>query len=265
VSSWLWDTLEASDVIDIMVLSYIIYRALRIIQGTRAIQSLVGLVGLVGLYVLSDYMGLTTLSWLLEKFSVYVVLAILILFQEDIRRGLARAGSFFPSFTTNSDLPMLQELIKVSFVLGSRRIGALIAIERNASLEEYVEPATQLDALVTEELLLAVFHPTSPLHDGAVVIQKGRAAAAQVFLPLSLSKDVSRFFGTRHRAAIGLTEAADAVVIIVSEERGTVSLVLDGQITPMSDANALREQLLALFQPPEEGDNTPPPRLDKAQ
>lgn len=262
MGSWLWDTLQVSDVIDILLLTYIIYRALRIIQGTRAVQSLVGLVALVWLYVLSDYLGLTTISWLLEKFSVYIVLAILILFQEDIRRGLARAGSFFPSFTTNSDLPMLQELIKVSFVLSARRIGALIAIERNASLEEYVEPATQLDALVTEELLLAVFHPTSPLHDGAVVIQKGRAAAAQVFLPLSLSKNVSRFFGTRHRAAIGLTEATDAVVIIVSEERGTVSLVMDGQITPMPDANALRERLLALFQPAEES-APPPPRLDK--
>lgn len=249
---WLWDTLQTSDVIDILLLSYILYRTLRIIQGTRAIQSLFGLVGLVGLYLLSNYLGLTTLNWLMEKFSVYVVLAILILFQDDIRRGLARAGSFFPSFTTNADLPMLQELVKVSFVLGSRRIGALIAIERNASLEEYVEPATQLDALVTEELMLAVFHPTSPLHDGAVVIQKGRARAAQVFLPLSLTQNVSRLFGTRHRAAIGLTEATDAIVIIVSEERGTVSLVLDGQITPMADANEMRSKLLDLFRPSEE-------------
>lgn len=261
---WLWDTLQTSDVIDILLLSYIFYLTLRIIQGTRAAQSLFGLVGLVGLYVISDYAGLTTLSWLLEKFSVYVVLAILILFQEDIRRGLARAGRIFPSFTTNSDLPMLQELIKVSFVLSARRIGALIAIERNASLEEYVEPATQLDALVTNELLLAIFHPTSPLHDGAVVIQKGRAAAAQVFLPLSLSKNVSRFFGTRHRAAIGLTEATDAVVIIVSEERGTVSLVINGEITPMADANELRSRLLGLFRPSEES-SAPPPRLDKAR
>lgn len=259
---WLWDALDVWDVIDILALTFIIYRALRIIQGTRAIQSLVGFVALIGLYALSDNLGLTTLSWLIEKFSGYVVLAILILFQEDIRRGLARAGSLFPSFTTNSDLPMLQELIKVSFVLGARRIGALIAIERGASLEEYVEPATPLDAIVTEDLLLAVFHPTSPLHDGAVVIQKGRAAAAQVFLPLSLTKNVSRFFGTRHRAAIGLTEATDAVVIIVSEERGTVSLVLSGVISPMADANELRGKLLELFQTPEESAPLPP-RLDK--
>ena len=124
--------------------------------------------------------------------------------------------------------------------MGARRLGALIAIEREASLDEYVDPATHLDALVSQELLLSIFHPTSPLHDGAVVLQDGRLAAAQAFLPLSLSKDVSRVYGTRHRAAIGLTEATDALVIIVSEERGTVSLVQRGQITP---------KLQEIFQP----------------
>ncbi|MEL6342676.1 MAG: diadenylate cyclase CdaA [Myxococcota bacterium] len=258
--NWLWETLSIVDVIDILLMAYILYRALRIIQGTRAIQSLLGLGSLVVLYALSDQLGLTSINWLLERFFVYIVLAVLILFQDDIRRGLARAGSFLPSFRPNSDLPMLQELVKVSFIMGSRRLGALIALERNALLAEYVEPATPLDALVSQELILSIFHPTSPLHDGAVVIQKGRIAAAQVFLPLSLSKDVSRFYGTRHRAAIGLTEATDAVVIIVSEERGTVSLVMNGQVTPMKDANELRQQLQELFQPTEET----PQRLETA-
>ena len=259
LSGWLWETIQPWDVVDILLMALIIYWALRIIQGTRAVQSLAGLASLMGLYVLSGVLGLSTIGWLLEKFSVYIVLAVLILFQEDIRRGLARAGSFFPSFQrTNADLPMLQELVKVSFILGARRLGALIAIERNASLEEYVEPATPLDALVSEPLVLSIFHPTSPLHDGAIVIQKGRIAAAQVFLPLTLSKNVSRFFGTRHRAAIGLTEVTDAAVIIVSEERGTVSLVLGGEVIPMPDANTLRQKLQELFQPAAEKPPAPP-------
>ena len=251
MSGWLWEALGFWDVIDILLMSVFVYWALRIIQGTRALQSLFGLIFLMGLYLLAAQLRLSATTWILEKFSGFIVLAVLILFQEDIRRGLARAGSLFPSFqrTNSVDLPMLQELVKVSFIMGSRRIGALIAIERNASLGEYVEPATPLDAEVSEELVLAIFHPTSPLHDGAVVVRKGRIAAAQVFLPLSLSKNVSRFFGTRHRAAIGLTEATDAVVIIVSEERGTVSLVLDGEVKPAADANELRQKLQELFYP----------------
>ena len=122
-------------------------------------------------------------------------------------------------------------------------MGALIAIERTASLDDFVDPASKVDGLVSEELLLSIFHPTSPLHDGAVILQKGRVAAAQAFLPLTQSKNVSKFFGTRHRAAIGLTEETDALVIIVSEERATVSVVERGEIRPTSDANELREVL----------------------
>jgi diadenylate cyclase len=133
--------------------------------------------------------------------------------------------------------------------MASRRIGALIALEREASLEDYADGGNRLDARVSSELFLATFHPTSPLHDGAAVVRKDRVLAAKVFLPLSLSKDVSRFYGTRHRAAIGLTEETDAVVVIVSEERGTVSLVLHGEVQPVADQNEMRERLLECFQP----------------
>ena len=143
---------------------------------------------------------------------------------------------------------MREELIKACFALASRRVGALVAIERSADLDEYVERATVIDAVVSHELMSAIFHPTSPLHDGAIVIQKNRISAAQAFFPLSLSKDISRFFGTRHRAAIGLTEETDAVAIIVSEERGTVSLVVDGRIMPTANANELREQIQKIMQ-----------------
>jgi diadenylate cyclase len=127
----------------------------------------------------------------------------------------------------------------------------LIAIEREASLDDFVESGTHLDAEMSQELLTAIFHPTSPLHDGAVVVQHHRIASAQVFLPLSMSKDIARYFGTRHRAALGLSEETDAVVLVISEERGTVSIVLGGALTPVADTNELRERLQEIFAPEE--------------
>lgn len=242
---WLWESLRWTDVVDIGLMAFILYRMLIIIRGTRAIQSLAGLGVLVLLYVLADQLELVSIHWALEKFFELLVLAVIILFQQDIRKGLARAGGklFLTSSRTSLELSAVEELVRASYAMASRRVGALIAIERSGSLDEYVEPATKLDALVSNELLLSIFHPTSPLHDGAVIIQKGRISAAQGFLPLTQSKNVSRFFGTRHRAAIGLTEETDAVVIIVSEERATVSVVERGELHPTRDANELREVL----------------------
>lgn len=246
---WLLDAFRWTDLLDIAILAFLVHRTFVIVRGTRAVQSLVGLGVLLALYLVAGQLQLNAVHWLLEEFFVYLFIAVIVLFQQDIRRALARAGGrFFPTMRSTGSVPVAEEIIKASFALASRRIGALIAIERGASLEEYMDNATRLDAVVHQELLLAIFHPTSPLHDGAVVVQKGRIAAAQVFVPLKLTKDVSRFYGTRHRAALGLSEETDAVVLIVSEERGTVSLVENGQITPVSDANELRQQLLERFQ-----------------
>jgi diadenylate cyclase len=245
---WTLTTIRWNDVVDIAILSYVLYRTLLILKGTRAFQSLLGLVAVGLVYALSQQLHLYTLNFLLEKFFVYIVLAVIILFQNDIRQGLARAGGrLFRSFASRPETSMLEDVVRACFALASRRMGALIAIQRTASLDEYVEPALRLDARVSQELLLSIFHPTSPLHDGAVVLQAGRLAAAKVFLPLSLSKDVSRFFGTRHRAALGLTEETDAVVLIVSEERGTVSLAMSGALTPVGDINELRQRLQEIF------------------
>ena len=156
---------------------------------------------------------------------------------------------FFPSFSQTPNPNSLEEVIRASFIMASRRIGALIALQREASLEDYAATGTRLDARTSTELLLAIFHPTSPMHDGAVMIREGIALSAKVFLPLSLGRDLSRFYGTRHRAAIGLTEETDAVVIIVSEERGTVSIVTGGVLQPVADANEMREKLLECFRP----------------
>lgn len=248
--SWLIESLRWTDIIDIALMSFIIYRALLIMRGTRAIQSLAGLLVLMLLYVASDWGDLVSINWLLEKFFELIVLAVIILFQQDIRRGLARAGGrlFVLPGRRSTDLSMVEEVVRASFAMASRRVGALIAFERGAGLDEYVESASVLDARISHDLLLSIFHPTSPLHDGAVVIQKDRVAAAQAFLPLTQSKNVSKFLGTRHRAGIGLTEETDAVVIIVSEERGVVSIAEGGTLRQTTDANELREQLQAILQ-----------------
>ncbi|MED5372313.1 MAG: diadenylate cyclase CdaA [Myxococcota bacterium] len=245
----LWD-ISLRDGIDILLIWFIAYRIFKILKGTRALQSLIGLVGLAGLYALSQRVQLYAVGWLLDKFFVYIVLAVLILFQNDIRRGLARAGGgFFSGFGGGEGTQISEELVQAVFALASRRIGALVVLERDASLDELVQSGHRLDAVLSQDLLVSIFHPTSPLHDGALVVQKGRMSAAKVFLPLSLTQDIARYFGTRHRAALGLSEETDAVVLVVSEERGTVSLVHQGALTPVSDTNALREQLQSIFQP----------------
>jgi len=248
---WLVDALGAAtwtDALDIALLSVVIYSVLAVMRGTRALQSLLGLV-LVGLlYALAWGTGLTTVHWVLDNLFVYIVIAILILFQEDIRRALARAGGTFVTGGRSgggpSEANVMEEVIKACFALAHRKIGALIVIERSGSLEGYVEGGHVLDAAVSTELLQALFHPSSPLHDGAVVIGDGRVIAAGVFLPISLSKQLSRSLGTRHRAAVGITEETDGLCLVVSEERGTVALVSRGEITPVADTNDLRAQLV---------------------
>jgi diadenylate cyclase len=235
------------DWLDILLLAFVLYRLFLVIQGTRAVQSLLGL-GLLGaLYLLSGIAGLSAVHWVLDELFVYVVIAVLILFQDDIRRVLARAGGTLfsrGSLAAPSQANVMEEVVKAVFTLAHRKIGALIAIERQASLERYVEGAQPLDAVVSSSILLALFHPSSPLHDGAIVIAHGRVVAAGVFLPISLSKEVARTWGTRHRAAIGLSEETDGLCLVVSEERGTVALVSRGDITPVADANDLRRLLV---------------------
>lgn len=233
------------DGIDILLLAAVIYGVLMILRGTRAMQSLVGMLLLVVLYAVARTIGLTSIEWVLDNLLVYLVLAVLILFQADIRRALETAGGqFFTRITiARADASILEEVIKAAFLLARRKIGALIVLEGSAELDAYTEGTHILDAAVSHELLQSIFHPASPLHDGAVVIRDSRVHAAGVFLPITLSKDIARTFGTRHRAAIGLTEATDAICIVVSEERGTVAIVARGEIVPVADMNDLRSNL----------------------
>jgi diadenylate cyclase len=234
------------DWLDIVALTAVIHRVLVAMRGTRAVQSMIGLAIVSALYLASGSMGLSAVHWVLDNLFVYLVLAVLILFQDDIRRALARTGGMFgvqllPARVAEANV--IEELIKAVFALAQRRIGALILIERADDLDRYVEGAHRLDAALSTELLQALFQPSSPLHDGAVVISDGRILAAGVFLPLSMSKDLSRVFGTRHRAAIGVSEETDGICIVVSEERGTVTLAHRGVVTPIVDANDLRQRI----------------------
>lgn len=242
------------DILDILIVTVVIYRILLIIKGTKAAQMLVGLGVLFLAFLLSRYLSLHTVDWLIQSFWAQIVLALIILFQPEIRKALAQMGeaSFLPSFTSAEELRSIEEIVRTSVALSNRRMGALIAIERETSLKEFTEMGAPLDAKVTHELLLSIFHPTSPIHDGAVIIKGNRVIAAGCFLPLSLSSDVSKRLGTRHRAAVGLSEETDAVVIIVSEETGTISIAIEGRLLMDMDMGSLRKFLTENFTTPRE-------------
>ena len=236
------------DWFDILVLAALIYKGLTLMRGTRALQSLLGLVLLGLIYFISGLIGMSSLNWVLDNLMVYVVLAVVILFQEDIRLALARAGGTFLTRSSRVSLVNITEsLVSASFSLSQKKIGALIVIERTASLNQFTDKAVDIDAHLSASLLQAIFHPASPLHDGAVVITGSRVRAASVFLPMSGAEELSRTLGTRHRAALGLSELTDALVIVVSEERGTVMVVERGQMHPVVDNNDLRDLLQRLI------------------
>lgn len=247
-NSTVFSTATWIDAIDVLLLSAVIYRLLVMLKGTRAMQSMFGLFLLGVVYRVSDLLGLATVHWVLDNLVVYAVLALIILFQDDIRRVLARAGDGLALGPQgSSDVAWIEPVVQASFALAGRRLGALVVVEREGSLAGFLEGTPVLDATPSSDLLQAIFHPTSPLHDGAVVVRQRRLANAAVFLPINLSRDVGRALGTRHRAAIGLTEDSDAVAVVVSEERGTVSLATHGQIRPMADVGELRTALIELF------------------
>lgn len=237
------------DVLDILIVSFILYRVFLLIKGTRAVQMVFGLGILLLALIFSRWAGLYTLNWLVQSFMSQVVLVILVLFQPELRRALAHMGqnTLFSSLSPIESSKFLDEIVKAAVSLANRRIGALIVLERETDLRNIIDMGTPLEARVSKELLLSIFHPTSPLHDGAVVVQEGRIAAAGCFLPLSMSPTVAKELGTRHRAAIGLTEETDSVVIVVSEETGTISMVQAGKLDRDLDAVTLRRALTGIF------------------
>ena len=237
------------DALDILVVAYLFYRVLLIIKGTRAFQVLVGLVVLIGLYLLSQVLALQTVGWLLDEFSLYLVLAVIILFQEDIRRGLARVGDpLFGRARTGERTGLYQQIARACFRLADQGKGALIVIERSATLDSLGVDATHVDAQLSEELLVAIFQPTSPIHDGAVVVRTGRIWLAGAFLPLTRRMDIDRSLGTRHRAAMGQTEETDSLIFCVSEERRRVSIAFRGALHVVDTPDELRLEVQRLLQ-----------------
>lgn len=237
------------DVLDIVIVSLILYRLLLLLRGTKAAKMLVGLVLLLLASVLSRHLRLYTLDWLLQSFWAYIVIALVIIFQPEIRRALARMGeaSFLPTFTSAEELKSLEEIVRASISLANRKIGALIVIQRDTKLKDFVELGTPLDAKVSKELLMSIFHPSSPIHDGAVVIKGNRVVAAGCFLPIAPTTRISKSLGTRHRAALGLSEETDAVVIVVSEETGQISMSMNGKLETHLDMGTLRDILTGIF------------------
>ena len=242
--------IEWVDLLDIAIVAVLVYEVLVLIKGTRAMQIAFSGGFIIALYFLSEWLGLETVNWLIRNMAVYGVFAIIVLLQTDIRRALAHFGRA-PLFryldrSTNLD-EAIEELVISVANLASRKIGALIVIERRIGLRNYIEGGIPLDATISYDLLASIFQIASPLHDGAVIVQGDRIAAAACFLPLSVNPKVSRELGTRHRAAIGLTEENDAGVIVVSEESGVISLALDGGLERGLTPDTLRLKLRALL------------------
>lgn len=239
--------LRWQDVLDILVVAFVIYQLISIIRGTRSVQMLLGIAVLTVVYFMASILDLATLMWLLKTFLSSIFLIIIIVFQQDIRRALTQVGKSPFQKTADFIEKDLDEVIQTMFYLSKRRIGALVILERDTGLRDYVESGFELDANLTKELLISVFMPASPLHDGGVIISKSRIQTAGSILPLTQNPYISKRFGTRHRAAIGLSEETDAVILVVSEETQDISLVQHGALTTVNDEIALRTSLRAIF------------------
>ena len=219
--------------IEILFLWSLLYHALLFFEGTRALQVLRGIIILFVAYFLVQYLGLTILNWIFDKLLGISVIAIMVIFHPEIRQGLARLGqhNIFHTPLREEELEsMLKEIGKAVDSLCKNKIGALIAIENKNSLTPYIESADPIDALVTSDLIQTIFTPNSLLHDGGIIIQNGRISAAGSLFPLTQNQDLSRAFGTRHRAALGLSEETDALIIVISEERHDMSLVYESRL-----------------------------------
>jgi uncharacterized protein (TIGR00159 family) len=219
-------------IVDLGIVWFLVYRALVVIRGTRAMPMLVGLVAIATVYLIAQPLGLVTLGWLIDNFLSSIILVIVVIFQDEIRRTLTKVGAHPLLFSGNRAEPVshFDEIGIAVGKLSRARVGALIVIERDVGLDEIIEEGVTLDAKLSRKLLFSIFVKESALHDGAVIIEGGVIRAAGVVLPLSSNPDIDPSFGTRHRAALGITERSDAVVIVVSEESGSVTLLADGGV-----------------------------------
>ena len=237
-------------VVEILVLWWIFFRILLFFQGTRAFQVLKGITYLAIMFLVAQLLRFDTLNWLLMKFFAISILAMVILFQQELRHGLARLGrgQLFSLFLEESKVvAVIGELSDAAFKLAQQKTGVIVAIEREAKLTTYVESGLQIDGLVTSELIQTIFKHESPIHDGGVVVRGQRIMAAACLFPLTDNQNLSKIIGTRHRAALGLTEHTDAVVLLVSEETGEISVACDGKFIPVTGPEGLQHILKDLL------------------
>jgi diadenylate cyclase len=245
------------DALDVVLVALVIYRIFTLFRGTRAMQMLVGVGVLVAASLAARQLELHSLGWLLDTLWSFWVVVLVVLFQPELRRALTSIGHAAAMRALSgggaATLRVVDEIASVAGSLAERRIGALIVIERGTGLRQYAELGVALDALVSADLLTSLFLPYSPLHDGAAFVRDDRVVAAGCFLPLSRNSQLARQLGTRHRAALGVTEETDAVAVVVSEETGRLSLAVDGGIEALAGPDALRRRLLTLLGAPTEG------------
>ncbi|MBN2695764.1 diadenylate cyclase CdaA [bacterium] len=237
------------NLIDIAVISLLIYKFFTLLRGTEAIPIIIGLILISFIYQIFVFLELDTAKWLFSSLSQYIVLILVIIFRDDIRKTLAKIGdhNLLEKKRTATDLQVIEELVKASQILSKKKIGALILIQMEAELSDLVTGEIPIHSNVKKEMIEAIFHHNSPIHDGAVILKNNKLEYAGAFLPLSLNRNIPAHFGTRHRAGIGISEKADVVVLIVSEETGNISIVYKGVIKGFSDANELRESLHTLL------------------
>lgn len=237
------------DFVDMFLVWVVVYRILILIKKTGTIQMLSGLGVLAIAYILSIWFEFFTFNWILEKFFSNLFVIVVILFQAEIRRALAQIGSnpFFSDVSGVQETYVIEEIAKAAFQIAQREHGALIVIEHDILVDYHIEVGTEMDARVSAELITSIFHPSSPIHDGALLIRGGKIHSAGNFLPLSKNPALDKNLGTRHRAAIGLTEETDALVIIVSEETKSVGVVQLGNLTANLDFGDLRSRLYDLY------------------
>ncbi len=237
---------SAWDVVDILIVSLLIYEALKLIRGTRAMQMAVGTLFVLLLLYISQAFPLRTMGWLMQNVLAYAGFAAIVLFQSDIRRALSHLGRApFFRYLGRSEraADTIEEVVTAASMLAKDKVGALIVFEREIGLRNYVESGIPLDAAVSYDLLTTIFQPSTPLHDGAVILSEDRVAAAACFLPISVVTQLDKDLGTRHRAAVGLTEECDALAIVVSEERGEISMARHGQLERSLSPAELRQRL----------------------
>lgn len=252
-AEWVISGLALRNLLDILIVAFLIYEVLRLMRGTRATQMAGGLI-LVGLlYWFSSYFELTTVEWVMRTLAVYLGFAVIILFQHEIRSGLTQLGTSLFLNKKRTDNPFgeewYDEVVLAATTLSSEKTGALLIFEREVGLKTYIESGIRLDARVNYDLLVTIFNTHTPLHDGALIISNARVAAACCFLPLTQNPRISRELGTRHRAAIGVTEDSDCFAVIVSEETGVISFAIEGVLKRNLDGPSLRRMIQQAMEP----------------